>query len=363
VGRTDGSHSTGLTREDDPAVAGDNSYGPGRSKPDLVAPKPVAGQSHSTSSSTSHVSAIATMLHESGAGTDAARAEVMKAVLLAGATKDEFPTWTRSATQPLDDVFGAGEVNVFNSYKIQQGGKFAGSTEEPAAAVDRYGWDYRTITAGSPLHYNFSVAEGSHVVELSVLLTWFARVDNVNSGLPSLVDMNLELYNSTTGFKDFLVGADLRPDIDPQDLDSVSRSAVDNVEHIYLRDLTPGDYTLRVSSDGARDFGLAWRMEQLFDEPTADFNADGAVDGRDFLVWQQNFNTLLGASLADGDADGDGDVDAADGAVLDAAFGYAISLPAMARLAATTVPEAQSIALLFCGLGAYAWNPRWRRRG
>lgn len=44
----------------------------------------------------------------------------------------------------------------------------------------------------------------------------------------------------------------------------------------------------------------------------ADFNADGLVDGRDFLGWQHGFGASTGATLADGDADGDGDVDAAD---------------------------------------------------
>ncbi len=44
----------------------------------------------------------------------------------------------------------------------------------------------------------------------------------------------------------------------------------------------------------------------------ADFDGDGDVDGQDFLIWQQNFGTMTGASRGDGDADGDGDVDGND---------------------------------------------------
>jgi hypothetical protein len=44
-----------------------------------------------------------------------------------------------------------------------------------------------------------------------------------------------------------------------------------------------------------------------------DFDDDGDVDGRDFLVWQRGFGTVqLTASAADGDADADRDVDASD---------------------------------------------------
>ena len=44
-----------------------------------------------------------------------------------------------------------------------------------------------------------------------------------------------------------------------------------------------------------------------------DFDGDGDVDGRDFLIWQRGFGAeQLTASAADGDADADRDVDAAD---------------------------------------------------
>ena len=44
----------------------------------------------------------------------------------------------------------------------------------------------------------------------------------------------------------------------------------------------------------------------------ADFDADGDVDGRDFLTWQRGHSIASGATLSDGDANGDGAVDQLD---------------------------------------------------
>ncbi|QDT72081.1 choice-of-anchor Q domain-containing protein [Lacipirellula limnantheis] len=55
--------------------------------------------------------------------------------------------------------------------------------------------------------------------------------------------------------------------------------------------------------------------------PSADFNVDSRVDGRDFLAWQRNFGSTPNATKAQGDADNDGDVDAADLTVWKTQFG------------------------------------------
>jgi hypothetical protein len=47
--------------------------------------------------------------------------------------------------------------------------------------------------------------------------------------------------------------------------------------------------------------------------PLADFNGDGKINGRDFLMWQRGFGTPAPTAVkADGDADNDTDVDGAD---------------------------------------------------
>ncbi len=332
VGVTDGSHSTGQT----------TFYGPGRTKPDIVAPF------STVSSATGALSSAATMLHQVVAGSDAANSETMKAMLLAGATKEEIPGWSRTTTQPLDSHFGAGELNVYNSYLSTLGGQTAGSTDNTGDLVETapsHGWDYQTASPGGDLFYNFEIPTGSTAAELSVILAWNVEVTDANgpggtfSGTESLANLDLALYDSTTTFMDTLVDE--------------SVSEFDNVEHIYQTGLGPGTYTLKVSSDALnltdRDFGLAWRLNTLFDVASADFDEDGDIDGSDFLTWQRGFGTLLGASHADGDSDGDGDVDSDDLA----AFQIAFNPPPI--VAALSVPEPGTLALaLLMAAGLWA---------
>lgn len=324
VGRTDGNHSSGLTTLE--------SYGPGRSKPDIVAPQLTSSQA------TSMVSSAATMLHSAVAGTNAAKSEVIKAILMAGATKSEFESWSRTPTQPLDAVYGAGELNVFNSYLMTLGGRYAGSSSA-ATVVGTHGWDYSAATPGADnaLKYKFVVPAGKSAPDLSILLTW--NVD-VNGSFTSqtLADMNLLLTNSLGQVVDRSI------------------SSVNNVEHIYLENLTAGEYTLSVSTDTTTDFGLAWRMSTLSEIATADFNGDGTVDGRDFLAWQRGYGKLLGATLADGDADGDGKVDSADLAIYQSQYqrGSLVAPPLMLA----TVPEPGSALLVAGGLLAFLLKRR-----
>ena len=42
----------------------------------------------------------------------------------------------------------------------------------------------------------------------------------------------------------------------------------------------------------------------IVDDPSADFDEDGDVDGDDFVAWQAGFGMTSGVTLADGDADG-----------------------------------------------------------
>ncbi|MCP4464178.1 MAG: hypothetical protein GY819_15410 [Planctomycetaceae bacterium] len=238
VGVTDGTHAASET-------APTYLYGDGRIKPEIVAPSSV------TSFSTPMVASAAALLHEAGAGTDAVRSETMKAILLAGATKDEFDAWSRTPTQPLDLRFGAGELNVYNSYYIQAGGEFDGQTGVPVSSVALNGWDYEPeIIAGSDRFYELVVPENTLIDELSILLTWnMAITDADPSGsflaVQSLADMNLTLSDSDNGFESQVV--------------DFSDSEVDNIEHIYLKNLMPGTYHFRVNSDMDMDFGIAWR--------------------------------------------------------------------------------------------------------
>lgn len=76
------------------------------------------------------------------------------------------------------------------------------------------------------------------------------------------------------------------------------------------------------------------------DPPSADFDEDGDIDGRDFLAWQQNFGLAAGATKSQGDADDDGAVGSADLEVWQEQYG---SDPG---LAAFNIPEPATIGLL-----------------
>jgi hypothetical protein len=139
-----------------------------------------------------------------------------------------------------------------------------------------------------------------------------------------------------------------------------SVSTVDNVEHIYLNSLGAGTYTLKVSGAANWDYGLAWRMTTSFDEPNADFDGDGAVSGSDFLIWQRNFGTLLGAANSQGDADGDGDVDEDDLTLFKAGV-ISTPIPPMVASIVAAVPEPSSLGMLGVSV-AWLVGRSFRRR-
>ncbi|MBA3481661.1 MAG: esterase-like activity of phytase family protein [Pirellulales bacterium] len=89
--------------------------------------------------------------------------------------------------------------------------------------------------------------------------------------------------------------------------------------------------------------------------PSADFNADGGVDGTDFLHWQRGLGQTVGATHAEGDADRDGDVDADDLTQWKADFA------APGEIAGAIVPEPASLMLGGMTLTGTCWR-RLRRR-
>jgi hypothetical protein len=370
VGSRIGTHSRGATTF---------AYGSGRYKPDLVAPGyNNAGTGVFTSIATARTSSAAGVIRGILLGTPGDNSETAKAILMAGATKTEFlpgvvgsvdgpanalgfvepstglvNNWHRTPTQPLDDIFGAGELNIMNSYLMTVGGHNAGSTAAPATAVDNYGWDYqdrKLDSAVGDIYYNFVVPQGSTAPELSVILAWNATITDAPGGaftpVESLHNLDLALYDSTTSFLGALVDQ--------------SESTVDNVEHIRQTNLGPGTYTLKVSGAAGWDYGLAWRMATQFDQANADFDGDLAVTGADFLIWQRNLGTLVGAQHIQGDANGDGAVDSADLTLLNAG----VMPQPMAQFAIAAVPEPAALALaaIAAGFTALAGRQRLQRR-
>lgn len=253
VGVSDGTHRYGTTAYD----------GTGRVKPEIVAPNSY------TSFATPYVTAAAAMLIES-AGADAAAKDqlTLKSMLLAGADKSISANWDQTTARPIDEVYGAGELDIYESYFIQQGGRqSAGST------IDERGWNLSSVSNSSSEVYTINVPAGFELRNLSTLITWnrdvtrTARGPNVNY-TSSLANLSLSLTGNVS---------------------QTSDSSVDNIEHIW-RDsssaLTTGSYTLTVASASftATEYAIAWRSELYQDyslwSATA-FTASTPVDQQD----------------------------------------------------------------------------------
>ncbi len=212
----------------------------GRCKPDLTVP------AFSTSDATPCVAGAAAVLMQAalrgdgGSDTNSANdLRTLKALLLNGAVK---PTdWTNSNSSPLDARYGAGVLNVFNSYKQLAGGKnnssatnliSIGAAHPPIATTNyisaKSGWDLETLssttTNNAVNHYFLSVTNGFG----AATLTW-----NRQLGATNINNLDLFLFNVANS-----------------NLVAWSTSRVDNVEHIFVPSLAAGSYDLQVLKNG-----------------------------------------------------------------------------------------------------------------
>jgi hypothetical protein len=256
VGLTNGDASRGATSIE----------GNGRVKPDLVAPL------SATSWATPVVAASGALLleaeDEAGALADLpvlrlrpARALLAKALLMGGATKTEWRDWRKGlatpctdGSVPLDYRYGAGELNIDNSYRILSAGRHAASQ---SVVVPTTGWDYGHAVESRPQRYFFEVTSGRRVVRASILAVWNRRIE-VSAGTPlkfkaTLPNIDLRLC-SAAGFV-------------PASIIDASTSRVDNVEHLYFTDLAAGRYAIDVQTDQESDYCLTWDVEFAPEQP------------------------------------------------------------------------------------------------
>lgn len=228
---------------------GEGENGPtvdGRSKPDIISPG-----SEATSFATPYVSGAAAVLLQAGlrgdGGADtnsASNIRTLKALLLNGAVKPA--DWTNGVITPLDARYGAGVLNVFNSWTQLKGGKHpyieagsvtSGNPHPPGANTNDEpvlrGWDCSSITNSSSSydrinHYYFNL-QGSNSFTLTSTLVWLRHASTA-----SINNLNLFLYNTANS-----------------NLVLCSTSIVDNVEHLYIPTLPPGRYDLQVEKRGS----------------------------------------------------------------------------------------------------------------
>ena len=251
AGVKSGTHSTGGSTLD----------GVGRMKPDLLV------ESVYTSLASPAVASAAAMLLDAiqPAFPDADHPEVVKALLLAGASKKDLPAWQRDlSAEPYDDVMGAGELNVLNSYHILAAGRQPFSS---TAEVGHTGWDYNTASSTTARRYFFSIPAGRNADTFSAALAWNRNITKTGPNFnAALQNLTLKLFAST--------GFALAPSPIQQ-----SNSGVDNVEHIFLRHVPAGQYALEVSwstSVTPYEFALAWES-RLGSGPSLAIRRSGGV--------------------------------------------------------------------------------------
>ncbi|MCP5537385.1 MAG: hypothetical protein H7A51_14280 [Akkermansiaceae bacterium] len=234
VGRTDGLHSHGTT----PA----NYPGPGRQKPEIVS----VSSTIATSYATGAVSSAAALLYAKAAlasNADATHPDTIKACLMTGATKEEFPNWSQTSTAPLDTTYGAGELNIFHSYRIIE------NAESAPGTVNFRGWSRNNASTSQSVTYTFTTPDYSSPITLSSTLVWQRGVRKIGSlyTYRTLADLRLELLNQSGT------------------LIQSSDSTLDNIEHLWNTGLSPNTtYSLKVTSNsGSADFSLAWRVNGI----------------------------------------------------------------------------------------------------
>ncbi|HEX5399354.1 MAG TPA: S8 family serine peptidase [Verrucomicrobiae bacterium] len=286
------------------AFGGSSCTGPtldnGRAKPYITAP------GSETSWSTPLVAGAAAVLMQAGlrgdgggATNSAADIRTVKALLLNGAVKPA--DWTNNPPSPLDPRYGAGVLNVFNSYEQLAGGEHdfidsttvsTGGAHPPAGATATVGvlsgWDFDTNTSGSiprPFdainHYYFNVtnADSNATFTATATLVW-ERHQN-QTGINNLA---LFLYNAANS-----------------NLVAASTSVVDNVQQIFVPRLRQGRYDLQVWKAGgigivsaAEPYALAW----AFTSARLDASKSGSHLNLSWPVYPDGFHLEKTAKLA-----------------------------------------------------------------
>jgi len=193
---------------------------------------------------------------------NADRSEVVKAALMAGASRTS-PNLTNSVTPKgytvntangLNSTYGAGQLDIYNSYNIIAAGEQNSQQDLPSGGgeIKSVGFDYEPYFGG----LNGSSKTESYVFKatsagsLSASLVWNLAVNGPTANgfdtSATLYHLGLYLYDTTSSSEV-----------------AYATSLVDDTENIWYTSLRAGDsYPLEVGSLQATnflwDYGLAW---------------------------------------------------------------------------------------------------------
>ena len=241
-------------------AGGNSATGPtvdnGRCKPEISAPD------QNTSFAIPQVAGSAAVLMQAGLRGDggphtnaAVDIRTLKALLLNGAVKQT--DWTNGPNAPLDARFGAGLLNLYNSYRQLAAGQQTnavtvsvslGAIHPPTGATNTItslsGWNFATNTSGFTTdvthHYYFNVTNGGTASFLTTATLVWSRHTN-SKFVPNQTPPN---HNGINNLRLFLYNAA------NNNLVTCSTSLVNNVQHLYVPALAPGRYDLQVWKAG-----------------------------------------------------------------------------------------------------------------
>jgi hypothetical protein len=329
VGSTYGTHSTGTN------IGLASPYIVGRTRPHIVAPGSVA-----TSFTAPLVAGAAAMLVDAAHARPALSngtvqssvgranmtlqngetSEVIRAILLAGADRHAAfafgaETWSINTAEGLNNKYGAGELDIYNSYHILAAGEHDSREAGPIKDIKLYGWDYEPgFVSNTTRTYRFTIEEGTR--QFAASLAWNLDINLAAGAGGILVDSSPTLRN-----------LDLRlRNVDTNTTVLQSVGTIDVMENLYAPALGPGNYELMVFSGNAivpytTEYGLAWRFAPSTPPLRGDVDLDGDVSLADLSILQKNFGRSSRIVWTDGDMNGDGAVSRADFLVLVSNFG------------------------------------------
>ncbi|MBT4529640.1 MAG: hypothetical protein HOC27_00405 [Phycisphaerae bacterium] len=285
----------------------------------------IVATQNTTSAATGVVSAATSLIietaetHPNTSGNFfATLSETTKVVLLAGGRHEGG--WTNNpilsgpnrgrTNQPIDETFGVGTVNVDRSWQVMAGGQHSSSaTPTNLISAPYAGWENWLLSSNQSRYIRLDVPTLAD--EVSIVLTWH-QVSNSSFSAYTIADLNIELMAYNGGKPTSLVG-----DVGLGVFGSgnvVSESEFDNVEHLYIKDLSPGEYVLKIHrvdlASGSRVFGVGWLLPEPDAGVPGDLNGDGVVDVNDLLVIIGAWGVCSGECAAD--LTGDGMVDVLD---------------------------------------------------
>jgi len=250
---------------------------------------------------------------------NAARSEVIKAVLMAGASRSTVnstaqgdvrgyrDTVANRTDNGLDWRYGAGQLDIASSYQILAAGE--GQTLQAGGGLQSpRGFAYQGSfggAGGSDTVLEYSLPAAASPQLLAVSLVWNLAVAGPSPGSLSFddsaqrYDLNLSLLDVTAGGNAVVAS---------------SNSASDNSENLWLT-IEPGrDYRLRAEASGAAfdsDYAIAWRASDFIDS-----DGDGQPNHLDTDPSDGCVPEVFVAAC-DSDSDGDGLSDYSEGEMLD----------------------------------------------